>query len=424
MKCLVITSVNPYAKTETQKTCFNAWKALGYDIISFNSAKERNILLDQGFDAESLCLIELSETAADLFGKQIPRILPLLNRACNLSYDYYILTNSDIFPAHRKPISSFLGSLNHAIALTRNECVYLPNNKYTDNSPYRGGLDIFFFTRFGLTNIFNSLINEDVAERMTFGIPGWDYFLGHMITQSGGLIMDGKVFLHESHQTSYGKIDEFQFFADVMVKIGIYKAREANELAAEFTSNISLQCEANERNSTLLKRLYYCAPALIKNSLYDGDVVTILNEVEKIAFQSDIDIKITETLRGFVKSQLNGISWVAAEAFRKNEMQGIPIIQASFTLLLIQLIVKKRLNKLDVSYVYPLVNMHGVALRQIIKNTHGMERMHYLLGLFCAELVEHNIFNKELYKYFVWSADSQRKLASCASILTFCMKDN
>ncbi len=419
MKCLVITSVNPYVKAESQKTCFNAWKALGYDITSFNSEKERNILLEQEFDAEDLCLIELSETAADLFGKQIPRILPLLNRACNLSYDYYILTNSDIFPAHRKPISSFLASLNNSIALTRNECVYLPNHKYTDSSPYRGGLDIFFFTRLGLINIFNRLITENVAERLTFGIPGWDYFLGHMIIQSGGLIMDGEVLLHESHQTSYGKIDEFQFFAAVMVKSGAYETREVNELAAEFASNISLQCEANERSSTLLKRLYYCPPALVKNALYAGDVTAILNEVKKIALQSDIDIKITETLRGFVKSQLNGISWAAAESFRKNEMQGVPMIQASFILLLIQLVVKKSLNKLDVSSVYPPGNMHGVALRQIMQNTHGAERMHYLVRLFCAELAEHNIFNKELYKYFVWSADSQRKLDSCASILNF-----
>jgi hypothetical protein len=67
-------------------------------------------------------------------------------------------------------------------------------------------------------------------------------------------------------------------------------------------------------------------------------------------------------------------------------------------------------------------NMHGAALRQIIQNTHGMERMHYLLGLFCSELAEHNIFNKYLYKYVVLSADSQRKLSSCASILTICNK--
>lgn len=422
MKGLVITSVNPYAKLESQTRCFNAWKALGYDIISFNSESERNILLANGFEAEDLCLIQLSETAVGLFGKQIPRILPVINRACGLSYDNYILTNSDIFPAHRKPISSFLASLKDCIALTRNECVYLPNNKYTDNSPYRGGLDIFFFTRLGLVNIFNKLINEDVSERMTFGIPGWDYFLGYMIMQSGGLIMDGEVLLHESHQTSYGKIDEFQFFADVMVKSGKFKTSEVNEIAAEFASNISLQCEANERNSTLLKRLYYHAPALSKNALYDGDVVTILNEVETITLQFNIDIKITETLRGFVKSQLNGISWVAAEAYRKNEMQGMPIIQASFILLLIQLTVKKRLNNLHVSSVYPMGNMHGVALRQIIQNTHGMERMHYLLGLFCSELAEHNIFNKDLYKYFVLSADSQRKLSSCASILTICNK--
>jgi hypothetical protein len=422
MKSLVITSVNPYAKIESQRVCFNAWKALGYEIVSFNSESERKILLDHGFEAENLCLIELSETAVGLFGKQIPRILPLLNRACGLLYDSYILTNSDIFPAHRKPISSFLASLNNCIALTRNECVYLPNNKYTDKSPYRGGLDTFCFSRQGLINIFNKLINEDVSERMTFGIPGWDYFLGHIIIHSGGLIMDGEVLLHESHQTSYGKIDEFQFYVDVMVKSGKYNATGVNEVASEFARNISFHCEANERKSVLLKRLYYSAPILSKSELYDGDVLTVLNEVEKVALRFDLDIKITETLRGFVKSQLKGTSWAAAEAYRRNEMQGLPIIQASLNLLLTQLIIKKILNKLHVSYLYPEGNMHGVALRQIIQNTHGMERMHYLIGLFCSELAEHNVFNKELYKYFVLSADSQRKLSSCASILTTCEK--
>jgi hypothetical protein len=422
MKCLVITSVNPYAKIESQRVCFNAWKALGYDIVSFNSESERNILLDHGFEAENLCLIELSETAAGFLGKQIPRILPLLNRACGLSYDSYILTNSDIFPAHRKPISSFLVSLNNCIALTRNECVYLPNNKYTDKSPYRGGLDIFCFSRQGLTNIFNKLKSESVSERMTFGIPGWDYFLGHMIIQSGGLIMDGEVLLHESHQTSYGKIDEFQFYADVMVKSGKYKAEGVNEIAAEFAGNILFHCEVNERYSTLLKRLNYRTPVFNKCKKYDDDLAAVLKEVVNVALNLNIDIKITASLKGFVKSQSKGISWAAAEAYRKNEMQGVPIIQASFILLLIQLIIKKLSNKFHVSYVYQSGNMHGVALRQIIQNTHGMERMHYLLGLFCSELAEHNIFNKELYKYFVLSADSQRKLSSCASILTFCSK--
>jgi hypothetical protein len=422
MKCLVITSVNPYAKIESQRVCFNAWKALGYDIVSFNSESERNILLDHGFEAENLCLIELSETAAGFLGKQIPRILPLLNRACGLSYDSYILTNSDIFPAHRKPISSFLVSLNNCIALTRNECVYLPNNKYTDKSPYRGGLDTFCFSRQGLTNIFNKLKSESVSERMTFGIPGWDYFLGHMIIQSGGLIMDGEVLLHESHQTSYGKIDEFQFYADVMVKSGKYKAEGVNEIAAEFAGNILFHCEVNERYSTLLKRLNYRAPVFNKCKKYDDDLAAVLKEVVNVALNLNIDIKITASLKGFVKSQSKAISWAAAEAYRKNEMQGVPIIQASFILLLIQLIIKKLSNKFHVSYVYQSGNMHGVALRQIIQNTHGMERMHYLLGLFCSELAEHNIFNKELYKYFVLSADSQRKLSSCASILTICSK--
>jgi hypothetical protein len=399
-----------------------SWKKLGYTIKKFNSSYEKSILLNEGFNEDDIVEIHSNETAKGLFDKGIPRILPLLNRAMNLDYHAYVLTNADIFPTHRKPLSTFLTSLSHSIALTRNECVYLANNKYTDSSPYRGGLDTFFFTREGLTNIFQKLLEEEVSERMTFGIPGWDYYLGNLILESGGLIMDGEVVLHQSHQTTYGKIDEFQFYADIMIKSGQFMQTEINAIASEFASKIEHECENNRKYSTLLKRMFYSAPVVENTEIYSADVTIVIKEIEKITQLHELDFSVTKALRGFIKSQLEGISWVASEAFRKNEMRGIPIIQSSFLLLSIQLIIKKITNQLNISYQYPAGNMHGIALKQIIDNTQGTERMHYLIGLFSSELAEHNIFNKQLYKYFVLSGNSQRKLSSCALISTICNK--
>jgi hypothetical protein len=422
MNTLVMTTVNPFNKLEHQKLCFMTWKKLGYTIKTFNSSREIDMLLNAGFDKNDIIEIEVSETSKELFNKEIPRILPIITRAINLNYEAYLLTNADIYPAHRKVISTYLASLNSSIALARNECVYLASNKYTDSSPYRGGLDTFFFTRIGLTNIFNELLKEDVSERMTFGIPGWDYYLGHLILENGGSIMDGEVVLHQSHQTTYGKIDEFQFYANVMAKRGQFLQTEINAVAAEFARKIHNECESNQYHSTLLKRMFYETQSIKDIELYDADVDIILKEIEKAVQNNGIEINVTKALRGFIKSQLEGVSWVAAEAFIKNEMRGIPIIQSSFILLSIQLIVKKLTNKLKVTYQYPDGNMHGVALRQILNNAQGIERMRNMIGLFSSELVEHNIFNKDLYKYFVLSADSQKKLSSCASILTICSK--
>lgn len=422
MHTLVMTSVNPFNKLDYQKLCFNSWKELGYNIKTFNSSTEKAMLLNAGFEENDIVQIEVNETAKGLFNKEIPRLLPVLNRAVNLHYDAYLLTNADIFPAHRKIISPLLATLSDCIALTRNECVYLGNNKYTDNAPYRGGLDTFFFTYSGLHKIFNTLIKEEVSERMTFGIPGWDYYLGHVILQNDGLIMDGEVLLHQSHQTTYGKIDEFQFYADIMLKSGEYLQNEVNAIASEFAQKIDSECEVNQKKSTLLKRMYYASPSMKTDELYTNEISGVCLELDKTLNSNQLKYKVTKELRGFIKSQLEGVSWVAAEAFRKNEMRGMPIIESSFILLSIQLIIKKITNQFNVTSIYPEGNMHSVALKQIIQNTQGMERLHYLIGLFSSELAEHNIFNKQIFKYFILASDSNRKLASCKTISSICIQ--
>jgi hypothetical protein len=399
-----------------------SWKKLGYSIKTFNSSYEKSILLNEGFNEDDIVEIHSNETAKGFFNKGIPRILPLLNRAMNLDYDAYVLTNADIFPSHRKVVSPFLASLNSSIALTRNECVSIANNKPGDSFPYRGGLDTFFFTREGLTNIFQQLLKKDVSERMTFGIPGWDYYLGHIILESGGMFMDGEVLLHQSHQTTYSQVDEFNFYAEVMYASEFISQSDTGALVSFFANKIDVECAANQKISTLFKRMFYARPTIPEIALYSDDIDEVLTEIKKEIEFNDFDLKVTIGLRAFIQDQLESISCFNAEEFRKSLMNHVSIIESSFILLSIQLIIKKMKNKLNLSVQYPKGSLHGAALRQIIENTQGAERLKYLINLFTSELVEHNIFNHQLYKYLVLSAYSQRQLASCKLISSICSK--
>ena len=61
------------------------------------------------------------------------------------------------------------------------------------------------------TNAWKLLEKDEIAERMAFGVPGWDYYLAATLSRRevGGAIMDGPFFWHQSHKTTYGNVDQF-----------------------------------------------------------------------------------------------------------------------------------------------------------------------------------------------------------------------
>ncbi|WP_406827624.1 hypothetical protein [Microbulbifer sp. ARAS458-1] len=418
MSSLVVTSINPHAKIERQRLCFDRWKLLGYEILTFNSEGEASLLLDSGFAQENVVIIDEEETASPLFDKRIPRIMPVLRRAIDLNFSNYFLVNSDIYASHRKPVSSLLSSFGESVALTRNECVNLAYHKYSDSSPYRGGLDVFYFTKSGLRETFDKLSSSPVSERMTFGVPGWDYFLGHTILMRGGLIMDGEVFLHQSHQTSYGAIDEFKYYSEQMLSSGLYREKEVASLAGEFAQKITTECERNFISSRLLKRMYYQGSLVTDLNVADDRLTSVIHSLTEILGSHGVSFSPTDAFRGFLCGQLQGVNWAAASAFRENEMRTLPVIQGGFILLLSLVLINRELGRLRISTRYPDGSLHGVELQQIMTNTAGTDRLRHLLDLFASELIEHSIFNKELFKYFVLSSLSARTFNTCSALLS------
>jgi hypothetical protein len=421
MKTLVLTTVNPYSKIEYQKICFYAWKAAGYHIRTLNCAEEAKKLIEAGFESQDIDIISEGETSLHLFGKAIPRVFSVIKRASHYDYDATFLTNSDIYPVHQRPVTRFLSSISDAMAMTRNECVRIYDYQFTDSIPYRGGLDIFFFTRRGINAVFNVLKNKPLAERMTYGVSGWDFYLGHhVVSQLNGKIIDGEIFLHQTHKTTYNQINEFTLYAEEMKASGCFKGHDTNEIAAEFAATINSHCNINSSLSKTLKTVFYVKPRFTEVPQPSPQASTIFEALESRSSKK-INIKINQKrLINFIDSQLEYLNWSAAESYKQSQMKNQPVVTGYLFMLLTQLVIKQQSGRLHVSTVYPEGNCHVVALRQIINNTGNQERLMYIIRLFSAELVDYGIFNPVLFKYIIWSANSDYALGLCQTVFDLC----
>jgi len=426
MKTLVITSINPKAQLDYQKACFNKWKKLGYIVKTLNCKKEKESLLKCGFDANDVVELAIEETAFQLYGKAVPRILPVMNRAVAHGAGATIFVNSDIYPAQQKNSSNYLASIADTIALTRSECIELRDNRYTDSTPYRGGLDIFFFTKKGLQNVFKSISTIPIAEHMAFGVPGWDFFLAHeLFYMHKGKIMDGEIFLHKTHKTTYNMINTFELFAEQMHKSGYYQSAQTTELASEFATIISCQCIMNKTSSRLLKRMYYSKPDKLDSPPPKyASIINIESKFKKILANYNIDNSYDVTrIRNIIRAQLDGASWIEAESYRDNYFNRLPFTNGYLFLVLLQLIIKSYCGNHQLTYKYPKNSLHGIAVQEIMANTSGKEELRYIIKLFANELIDHSIFNLNLFKYIALSATNSISLGLCSAIYSQCRKE-
>ncbi|MDD2464768.1 MAG: hypothetical protein PHI97_12300 [Desulfobulbus sp.] len=423
MKSLVLTSVNPFSRLDYQKLCFDAWNATGYSVRTVNCADEAKKLINAGFNSQDIDIIPDSETSLGLYGKAIPRIVPVINRAKDYNYDTTFLTNSDIYPIHQRPLSRFLSSIGDAIALTRNECVRIDDNQFIDSFPYRGGLDIFFFTRQGIEATYDLLKTRPTAERMTYGIPGWDFYLGYLlISQLNAKIIDGEVFLHQRHKTSYNQIDEFfELYAKEMKTTGFLHSNDSNTLAAEFADLISRHCENNTFISKILRTAFY-VPLPTQVS---PQAETVYARIKAEIALKKIDLRPNpKRFIKFIDSQIEDCNWSSVEYYQKSYMKMYPADTLYLLMLVTQLMIKQQLGCFHIATNYPENNAHGLALRQIINNTrdHEEERLTYIIRLFSSELIDYGIINPILFKYIVWSANNDYVLGLCNIVYELCMK--
>lgn len=424
MKTLVLTSINPHSDLIYQKQCFDKWLELGYLVKTFNARSESELLIAKGVDASHIVEISEDETAANILGKDVPRILPLLNRAISFDVDAVLLANSDLYPAHSRQLSPYLCSLSSAIALTRTEVVNIGASSYLGHSPYRGGLDVFFFTLEKLQKIFAGLQEVPVSQRMAFGVPGWDFYLAHvLLDQHHGMIMDGEVIFHRSHKTSYEAIGEFSGFAKEMIRSNAYNSVLLEQLADEFAGLINKHCERHRPQSLLLKKMYYQNTATNHEYQPVKRVLWIEREIFARLEEQGISLDFQRTsLRIFIESQLSGLSWSAAKTYIIRKLDRWPALEANLFILLVQLVIRKGLEKFEVSYHYPEQSMHGSIVSHILDRTEGDEQLAQVVELFSTELCDHAVFNPNLLKYILLSSHSANVAGLCFEILSVCKR--
>lgn len=416
MKPLVITSINPKSNLEHQRRCFNAWRALGYEVLTYNSAKECTDLIGHGFPPGAIVRLPKEHTAEGVHGFPSPRIVPVLRDAHGRGAEGVVLVNADIYPAIRKNAGAF-AEFGNCAALTRNEVAALEVDPAVAGSPYRGGLDIFYFSREALGDLLPLLAAQPVAERMAFGVPGWDFYLGgHVISPAlGGRFFDAGYLLHVSHPTTYSNVQEFEHYVPSLRQAGHVASADANGAAREFANLIHQQCEAHRTVAATMFLAYF-----------DHNM-----ERRRLATASTVPAHCVATVqrmnREMLPSQVLDPVEVAATATAANPFTALKVltsrnavVQTRFVCglralyLALTLFPKSNRFPAKITSRYPRGNMHGKAIEGIKAVSDPEVSRHAVLSLFGNELVLYGIFNKQVLQYICLSctSDEERKLVS------------
>ena len=426
MSTLVLTSVNPSANIHYQKTCLNEWERLGYQVRSFNHDSESRLLISAGFTSSQIREISPEKTSIKLFDRPIPRILPLLEEAVRTDHNYFVLTNSDIFPAHRSVVSSFLERSYQAVACTRTEVYDLALSRQFNQVFYRGGLDIFWFSRSGLLKILPVLQQSNAASRMTFGIPGWDFYLGHVVrTHLGAPIMDGTIFLHKAHVTTYDSIDEFGHYTEEMFNSGAYASRGTTQLAYEFSMLIRQQCIDHQSESRLLNLAYYSQPELGNHEKSPGPETksiqrALIKFIRLLAIAQCTSAFQATELNVILSSQKDSADWESVSKLVNYRNRRQSYFCCGFQALLISLLCLTHSKRKKIRTNYPAGNKHIAALRMVVSDKCEQSREKAIFHLFATELLAHGILNLNILKYLYTACNSVDEKALLSLIISIC----
>lgn len=388
------------------------------DVVTCNTRAEAEILRQNGFEEKEIRYVSDHDSGQKLFGKPVPLIRPLLAALENEErFDSFLITNSDIYAAVRSgTIAHFWALQAPALALTREETHELSAHEYDSESPYRGGLDAFYFQRGALSKVSGLLAHSHAAPRMAFGAPGWDYLMGACILspEIGGKIMDSHVLLHQSHHATYGNMSEFSHYIPDLQRLGVINMAEPSAAAAEFADVIENQCRDQWNSARAARVLYYKRAervALDNSHAYQfekcwGHLMTMAPALCD-CYRKRAVTSLYQRLATDSSASLN-----AAISFLCNSKSDL--FKFNQLLFAIVLVLMARAAKRQPSFTqaYPKGNQHGPALRNIM-NRHDENdplRRFHIARLFGSELVDHSIFNPRLYQYLVLACENDCEL--------------
>jgi hypothetical protein len=412
---LVVSSINPYARQNFQLKCYKKWKILGYRYLTLNSADEAAELLKIGIDKADIYIISDEQTAQKNHGFKSPRIKPVLDILIHkIPFDFLILTNSDIFPNARKRMD-IMSNVFTCAAFTRREIFSIELCDFGSVKQYRGGLDIFFFSKSALNKLWFHIKNDQLSDRMAFGVPGWDFYLGGFILSEAlqGKILDGTVFCHESHLTTYRHVKEFEYYLEGMKLLGVCKSDLYQTAVAEFASRIEKECILNYKLSKFLYVFYH------DNTKKADDTFDL----------TEINLDIDDLIKANIFYKPSDARFLVEKAlFRKINLSAFlvyfcrsPSIEIKFgqylACLYFLLTLKYRTGMLSLSTKYPVGNCHRLAIDNAMELTNQLEARYYLMDICCSEIIEHGIFNKNLLKAIALNCINDRERWFIAEIL-------
>lgn len=405
---LVVTSINPRSRLEHQIACYRQWKRLGYGFLSFNSEEEASKLEEAGVAGTDIFRIAASSTAQGIHGIAAPRIKAVLHALVHkVKSDSLIIANSDIFPGIRKRMDALPKTFACA-AFTRHEVFSIELSNSGSSKQYRGGLDIFFLRAASVQRLWALVENDDVAERMAFGIPGWDFYVGGLILSAtmGGAILDGPFFFHASHRTTYQHIGEFAHYANKLKDMGFVTSLDYQQAADQFLLRIDSECRQNHGMSRLLGLIYSERPTRFATD-GAGDRRFDL-DAERLQ-RADIFHRASDAVFLIRQALTKGIDVVAFKEY----FCASPAVEIRFRqcleCLYFLVYVKAKSSGWQLSSKYPRTNSHVQAIDSARRLSSKLEMRYQLVGIFLTELIDYGIFNKNLFRAIALSCINDRE---------------
>lgn len=410
---MVVTSINPNFRLAYQTTCFRKWKKLGYKCLAFQGRQEADLLLQAGFEQDDLFILDDTATGGEMHDVPSPRIKPILQI---LQSDFrprsVILTNGDIFPAVRKRMDALV-QLAPCLAMTRCDVISQQMSYRRANSSNRKALDIFVLNEISLQRLWNKVERSPVADRMAYGVPGWDYYFGSLLLDKdmGGIFMDAYDLCHIPHKPSHQNADELRYYLKSMRDHVGKAGRNDAHAAAIFTGIIAAQCSRHSGYSKLVSSMYRDPIGVIGE-----DVASRLLVDERFLTR-----EVVGALGG--PNDIQGLEdYVLSEDFSMGAVRDHLCTSRAYDV---------RFNELlACTYsVLFLLSTQGRFPRKVRRSTNGpykskirkamayqdAARVRYeLLDVFITTLIENGVYLENLHKYAALSCinDTERKFLS------------
>ncbi|MDJ0894639.1 MAG: hypothetical protein QNJ92_05820 [Alphaproteobacteria bacterium] len=202
---------------DLQRDSVDSWRALGFDVVSFNAADELDVLRTE---FPYLTFVPMERTAQAFVGRPLVFISDMIRHFIDEGLPIAGLVNADIALRGQQDLRGFLSNQARG-ALVFGHRQDIADEHADRGTPYELGFDFFFFD----PSIYRDF---DLDVRFCIGMPFWDYWLPVCSLLAGLTVkrLDSPIAFHVEHELNW----DFTFF---------------NSFGCEFYRSVAAALEAN-----------------------------------------------------------------------------------------------------------------------------------------------------------------------------------